>query len=137
MLLLMAMAALPCFAEIRVDREGATVGNITVNQAVYWNDKYSRPSLSGAKEQAKYMCDVFGEDFRGGYFTFHAYYDYEGFYEVCLKEPVGVSVCLVQAWYRYENGYTEDLYAKTCSSRNEAKARFDSLCQRYYNKIPR
>lgn len=57
--LAMAFAALPCFAEISVKRESATKGSITVNQAIYWNDKYGQPNFRSAKELAK----EFAEDY--------------------------------------------------------------------------
>ena len=55
--MIVATAALPCFAEIRVKHEGATVKNTTVNIAAYWNDKYCSPSFISAKKAAKSIDD--------------------------------------------------------------------------------
>lgn len=131
MLLLMAMAALPCFAEIRMKREGANGGSIHVNMAQYWNDKYSRPIMS-AKRLLKHLQESGTID---ADITAHYYYDHEGFYCVVLDYENGAAY--VEAWYYYDDGYAEELFELNFVPYSAAKAKFDSLCQQYYNEIPR
>lgn len=129
--LLVATAALPCFAEIRVKREGATVKNTTVNIAIYWNDKYCSPSFPRAKELARLGKDT------DVITTYHEYFDDEGFYLVNFYHLKSVDYVIVMAKYTYDNGYTKELYLQGFDSLNAAKKKFDSLCQQYYNEIPR
>ena len=48
-----------------------------------------------------------------------------------------LSSCVVVAYCNYANGYREKLYSQVFYSLNAAKKKFDSLCQQYYNEIPR
>lgn len=139
------LAAVPCFAEIRVDQAGNTdeVGN-SVNFTFYWNDKYNYPKMS-AKEyvrlfRAEQQRQVYkARDFRT---VRHYYVIPEGTHVVIFAYSSTLFLVGVM-FFHYGEDYShnlyngKELYRNSFDSYNSAKAQFDSLCQKYYNEIPR
>lgn len=140
------LAALSCFAEIRVYRDGRTEGGITVNVAAYWNDKYTPDKTELVIRLVEVMTSFTIEHelelkALDRYFvslTTNYYYDSKGKYEVYLN-------CLPnnRFWVRVSYTFNDapqdsaNLYNKTFYSFNDAKAQFDYLCKKYYNEIPK
>ena len=133
--LMMAMIALPCFAEIRVDRGGATEGLVGCNAVIYWNDKYDDNPGPSAKEQSMYAARTASRLGELHLVTAHLYISHGVCYKVIYLQTLYNFRITVSC--QYENGYDENLYSNVFYSSNEAKAKFDSLCQQYYNKIPK
>ncbi len=140
--LVMAMAALPCFAEIRVDRGGYSEYRCRANYETYWNDKYVNHNVGIAKEDAKKMVSRFRGKLGYGVslsITEKNYYGSDSIYSVMLfVYDSSLENCRKISVTRfYAGGYSEELYENDFFSYNDAKAKFDSLCQQYYNKIPK
>ena len=133
--LMMTMIALPCFAEIRVDRGGYTEGLVSCNAAIYWNDKYDDNPGPSAKEQSMYAARTASRLGELHLVTAHLYISHGVCYKVIYLQTLYNFQITVSC--QYENGYDENLYSNVFYSSNEAKAKFDSLCQQYYNKIPK
>ena len=138
------LAALSCFAEIRVDRGGYTTEDgHTVNVAAYWNDKYRSLAISAqqkAKEVAKKLASFAaksGMNWCGITMTVNVYANSGGSYRIFLMQtPIGFY--MVSADYFFDSSnYQEDLYNNSFFSFNDAKTQFDYLCKKYYNEIPK
>lgn len=136
--LLMTLVALPCFAEIRIDRGGYTSGGIICNAAYFWNDKYDNLSPGIAKAEAMRVGPILQQVVKNGTSTTHIYLYHGTSYRVAFVQLVGVygNDYQIAVACQYENGYSETLYNNNnFLDYNTAKAKFDSLCQQYYNKI--
>lgn len=128
------LAALSCFAEIRVDRANHTEGRCTVNVSIYWNDKYIYLYKS-AQQMAKGSAKLVGNYLLGE--TVHSYWNSSGNYLVVF-DYLANGYFEVWAGYHYsDSGYQEILYQDYFYSFNDAKAQFDYLCKKYYNEIPK
>lgn len=130
------LAALPCFAEIRVDRCGKISENFNkTNVAIYWNDKYDNHLKISAQEFANGLLEMSKiMQCANVTSTVHFYMVFDKMYQIQLfSHNFNVSVVCSYAG----SNYSEILYNNTFYSYNEAKAKFDSLCNQYYNKIPK